>query len=127
MIPVRAGQTVSLTLSATDPDAGQALRFSTDATAVVPGLELTTSARRRPGLPGRCYATLPLGRYTATVAVFDDGCPINASEEQTFVFLVSAPGTTLAGRPPYPRRRSSIPPCHSGSRCSFRRPPQARP
>ncbi len=43
-------------------------------------------------------ATLPPGRYTATVAVFDDGCPLNASEEQTFSFLVSAPGTALADR-----------------------------
>lgn len=47
-------------------------------------------------------ATLPPGRYTATVAVFDDGCPLNASEEQTFSFLVSVPGTPLAGRPALP-------------------------
>lgn len=50
----------------------------------------------------RWPATLPPGRYTATVAVFDDGCPLNADEEQTFSFLVSAPGTTLADRPALP-------------------------
>jgi len=46
----------------------------------------------------RLPATLPPGRYTATVAVFDNSCPLNASEEQTFSFLVLAPGTTLADR-----------------------------
>jgi len=50
----------------------------------------------------RLPATLPPGRYTATVAVFDDGCPLNASEEQTFSFLVSAPSTALADRPALP-------------------------
>ena len=102
VIPVRAGQAVSLTLSAADPDAGQALRFSTDATAVVPGLSLTTLNATQARLTWQVPATLPPGRYTATVAVFDDGCPLNASEEQTFVFLVSAPGTTLAARPALP-------------------------
>ena len=102
VIPVRAGQAVSLTLSATDPDAGQALRFSTDATAVVPGLSLTTLGPTQAQLTWQVPATLPPGRYTATVAVFDNGCPLNASEEQTFVFLVSAPGTALAGRPALP-------------------------
>jgi len=54
------------------------------------------------GVFARLPATLPPGRYTATVAVFDDGCPLNASEEQTFSFLVSAPSTALADRPALP-------------------------
>ena len=102
VIPVRAGQAISLTLSAADPDAGQALRFSSDAPGVVPGLNLVTLGATQARLTWQVPATLPPGRYTATVAVFDNGCPLNASEEQTFVFLVSAPGTALAGRPALP-------------------------
>lgn len=100
VIPVRAGETVSLTLSAADPDAGQALRFSSDATSVVPGLSLTTLGATQAHLTWQVPTTLPPGRYTATVAVFDNGCPLNASEEQTFSFLVSA--RTLADRPALP-------------------------
>ncbi len=99
---MRAGQAISLTLSAADPDAGQALRFSSDATGVVPGLSLTTLSPTQAQLTWQVPATLPPGRYTATVAVFDNGCPLNASKEQTFVFLVSAPGAALAGRPALP-------------------------
>lgn len=102
VIPVRAGQAVSLTLSATDPNAGQALRFSSDATAVVPGLSLTTLGATQARLTWQVPATLLPGRYTATVAVFDDGCPLNASEEQTLSFLVVAPGTALASRSALP-------------------------
>ncbi|AMR28695.1 hypothetical protein A0257_17365 [Hymenobacter psoromatis] len=99
VVPVQA---VSLTLSAADPDAGQSLRFSTDATAVVPGLSLITLGATQARLTWQVPATLPPGRYTATVAVFDNGCPLNASEEQTFSFLVSAPGTALADHPALP-------------------------
>ena len=102
VIPVRAGQVVSLTLSAADPDAGQVLRFSTDATNVVPGLRLTTLSATQARLTWAVPAKLPPGRYTATVAVFDDGCPLNASEEQTFSFLVLGPGAPLAARPALP-------------------------
>jgi hypothetical protein len=100
VIPVQAGQTVSLALSAADADAGQALRFSSDATSVVPGLSLTTLGATQARLTWQVPATLPPGRYTATVAVFDNGCPLNASEEQTFSFLVSA--RTLASHPALP-------------------------
>ena len=101
VIPVRAGQAVSLTLSAADPE-GQALRFSTDATSVVPGLRLTTLGATQAQLTWQVPATLPPGRYTATVAVFDNGCPLNASEEQTFVFQLGDPGAALADRPALP-------------------------
>ncbi|MGI4739459.1 MAG: hypothetical protein ACRYG7_30200 [Janthinobacterium lividum] len=100
VIPVQAGQAVSLTLSAADADAGQALRFSSDATSVVPGLSLTTLGATQASLTWQVPATLPPGRYTATVAVSDNGCPLNASEEQTFSFLVTA--RTLASHPALP-------------------------
>jgi hypothetical protein len=69
---------------------------------VVPGLSLVTLGATQARLTWQVPATLPPGRYTATVAVFDDGCPLNASEEQTFSFLVAAPGTPLADRPALP-------------------------
>lgn len=98
VVSVPAGQSVSLLLSATDPDAGQALRFSSDATAIIPGLSLTAVGATQARLTWQVPASLPPGRYTATVAVFDDSCPANASEEQTFSFRVTA-AQPLAAHP----------------------------
>ena len=89
LIQVKPGQTISMLLSATDPDAGQALSFSSQAPDVVPGLSLTTVNATQARLTWRVPAYLPLGRYTATVAVLDNGCPLHASEEQTLTFLVT--------------------------------------
>ncbi|MGI4884308.1 MAG: hypothetical protein ACRYFR_05050 [Janthinobacterium lividum] len=97
LVRVRAGQTVVLALDAADPDAGQALSFTSDAAGAVPGLGLQTLGPTRAQLTWQVPAALPPGRYTATVAVTDDGCP-SASEEQTLAFLVTA-ATTLATRP----------------------------
>jgi hypothetical protein len=87
-IAVRPGQTVDLTLSATDPDAGQHLRFSSEATNIIPGLSLTTLNATQARLTWQVPASLPLGFYTATIAVFDDGCP-NSTVEQTLYFRVT--------------------------------------
>ncbi len=97
LVQVKPGQTVSLLLSATDPDAGQALSFSSQAPDVVPGLSLATVSATQARLTWRVPADLPLGRYTATVAVLDNGCPLHASEEQTLTFLVT--NQVLATRP----------------------------
>lgn len=88
-IRVQPGQTVALALGATDPDAGQSLRFASQATGIIPGLSLQTTGATTAQLTWQVPATLPLGRYTATVAVLDNGCP-NASEEYTFAFWVAA-------------------------------------
>jgi hypothetical protein len=96
-IAVRPGQTTSLLLTAADPDAGQSLRFSSEATGVIPGLSLATVSGTQARLTWQVPASLPPGRYTATVAVQDDGCPLNASTEQTISFIVA--NTTLATRP----------------------------
>ncbi|MGI4862572.1 MAG: T9SS type A sorting domain-containing protein [Janthinobacterium lividum] len=97
LIAAQPGQTVTVALQATDPDAGQAIRFVSEALAVVPGLSLTrigtTNAAQ---LTWQVPATLPPGRYSIPVAVFDDGCPFNASEERTLVFVVGS--TALAAR-----------------------------
>jgi hypothetical protein len=94
-IRVPPGQAVALALEAADPDAGQALRFESQAPGIIPGLSLQTTGATSAQLTWQVPATLPPGRYTATVAVLDNGCP-NASEEYTFSFLVSA--TALAMR-----------------------------
>ncbi|MGI4862570.1 MAG: hypothetical protein ACRYFZ_01510 [Janthinobacterium lividum] len=95
-IRVQPGQAVTLALEAADPDAGQTLRFESQAPGAMPGLSLTTTGATSALLTWQVPATLPLGRYTATVAVLDNGCP-NASEEYTFVFLVAP--QALAARP----------------------------
>lgn len=87
-ITVRPGQTVSLTLTATDPDAGQQVRFSSEATSIIPGLSLATLNATQARLNWQVPASLPVGFYTATVAAFDDGCP-NSSVEQTLYFRVT--------------------------------------
>ena len=99
-IRVQPGQTVSLTLGTADPDAGQALRFASDAPSIIPGLSLTTTGASQARLTWQVPASQPLGRYTATVAVLDDGCPTNASEEQTISFWVT--NQVLASHPAQP-------------------------
>ncbi len=87
-IRVQPGQTVTLGLDAADPDAGQALRFESQAPGIIPGLSLQTTGATTALLTWQVPASLPPGRYTATVAVLDNGCP-NASEEYTFTFVVA--------------------------------------
>lgn len=97
-IRVQPGQTVALTLGASDADGGQNLRFASEAPDLIPGLRLQTSGATSAQLTWQVPSTLPPGRYTATVAVLDDGCP-TASEEYTFVFRVAAqPLASRAGR-----------------------------
>lgn len=96
VIRVQPGQTVSLTLAATDPDAGQVLRFESQAPGVVPGFTLRTTSGTTAQVSWQVPADLPLGRYYVPVAVLDNGCP-NASEEQTLTFLVTR--QVLADRP----------------------------
>ncbi|QKG57526.1 hypothetical protein GKZ68_13390 [Hymenobacter sp. BRD128] len=95
-INIRAGQTVDLTLTAADPDAGQHLRFSSEATGIVPGLSLAALTATQARLTWRVPASLPPGFYTVTIAVFDDGCP-NSTVEQTLYLRVT--NQTLATRP----------------------------
>lgn len=96
-IMVRPGQTTSLLFTAADPDAGQALRFSSEATGIIPGLSLATVSGTQARLTWQVPANIPPGRYTATVAVQDNGCPLNASAEQTISFVVA--NLALATRP----------------------------
>lgn len=89
VVVVRPGQAVSLTLTATDPDAGQALRFSSESPTIIPGLLVQTVGATQAQLTWQVPTNLPPGRYTASIAAFDNGCPINGSVEQTIAFLVA--------------------------------------
>lgn len=106
-VAVRPGQTASLLLNATDPDVGQTLRFSSSATSIMPGLSLATVSGTQARLTWQVPASLPPGRYTATIAVQDDGCPLNASEEQTISFIVT--NQVLASRPATDAATSAFP------------------
>ena len=96
LIRVQPGQTVTLGLTAADPDAGQVLRFESQSPGIIPGFSLQTTSATTAQVTWQVPASLPPGRYTAAVAVLDNGCP-NASEDYTFTFLVSA--QPLADRP----------------------------
>jgi len=87
---------VTLGLTAADPDAGQVLRFESQSPGIIPGFSLQTTGATTAQATWQVPASLPPGRYTAAVAVLDNGCP-NASEDYTFTFLVAA--QPLATRP----------------------------
>ncbi|WP_460623158.1 hypothetical protein [Hymenobacter tenuis] len=89
VIRVNPGQKVSLTLTASDADAGQKLRFVSDAPEVVPGATLQTLNATQARLTWTVPSTLPMGRYRLAVGVADDSCPLNASEVRTITFLVT--------------------------------------
>jgi hypothetical protein len=102
VIRVNPGQTITLNLNATDPDAGQTLRFISNIPDIVPGATFKTINATQASLTWAVPANLPLGRYRLTVAVADDGCPINSSEVRTITVLVT--NQVLAattGRPLY--------------------------
>jgi hypothetical protein len=96
-IRIQPSQLVTVTLQATDPDAAQTLRFASSATQVVPGLSLTrVGTTNGVQLAWQVPAALPPGRYAVPVAVLDNGCPYNASDERTLTFVVGS--TALATR-----------------------------
>jgi hypothetical protein len=96
-IAVQPGQTVNVLLQATDPDAGQTLRFASEAPNVVPGLSLTRiGTTNSEQLTWQVPATLPPGRYRIAVGVLDNGCTVSGSEERTLTFVVG--NTALATR-----------------------------
>jgi hypothetical protein len=67
---------------------------------------LATPNATQANLTWQVPASLRSGRYTATVAVLDNGCPL-ASEEQTLSFLVRM--QVLANRPAFVGAASAFP------------------
>ncbi|PJJ54968.1 putative Ig domain-containing protein [Hymenobacter chitinivorans] len=108
LIPVAAGQTITLTLSATDPDAGQTTRISSDVASSIPGASFQTLTNGRGQLTWQVPATLKPGRYRCTVTVADNAnCPFSGSEVRTLTFQVS--GTTLATKAASPQILTAFP------------------
>ncbi|WP_167855460.1 T9SS type A sorting domain-containing protein [Hymenobacter fodinae] len=102
IIKVNPGRTVALTLTASDTDTGQKLRFVSDVPTIVPGTAIQTLNATQARLTWAVPTNLPFGRYRLTVAVADDGCPLNASEVRTITFLVTDQVlATTTGRPLY--------------------------
>ncbi|UOG74046.1 hypothetical protein MTX78_18220 [Hymenobacter tibetensis] len=121
-VVVRPGQSVSLTLTATDPDAGQALQLSSDVAAVVPGASFQAQGTNQGVLTWQVPATLPLGRYTVAVTVADNNCLQSGFEVRTLTFLVS--NRTLATQGGRPQVLSAYPlPFHD--RVQFKLPTAA--
>lgn len=89
-IMINPGRKVELKLDATDPNAGSVLRFSSEATAILPGLSLQSLPNNQVRLTWNVPAALPLGRYWIPVAVSDNDSPINGTEVRTLTVLVTS-------------------------------------
>ncbi|HEX8506524.1 MAG TPA: hypothetical protein VF630_14250 [Hymenobacter sp.] len=89
IIPVNPGQAVSLTLTATDPDAGQALILGSDVAGMVPGTVFQSVGNGQGIFTWQVPTTLPVGRYAFTVAATDNACPVYGSGVVTLTFLVT--------------------------------------
>jgi hypothetical protein len=97
-IVVQRGQNIALTLTAADPDAGQAVQISSDVAAIIPGASFQLQGTSQAVLSWQVPATLPAGRYSFTVTVADNNCPTSGSEVRTINFLVSAQALATASR-----------------------------
>ncbi|MBB4600202.1 hypothetical protein HNQ93_000318 [Hymenobacter luteus] len=95
-IPVNPGQTVELTLTATDPDAGQQLTFSSLTpmlysalypSASFPTIQKLSATQAR--LTWQIPASLPVGRYQFGLAVTDDFCQQYGQEIRPITFVVT--------------------------------------
>ncbi|GGE95952.1 hypothetical protein GCM10011383_03390 [Hymenobacter cavernae] len=109
VIPVNPGQLVSLTLTATDPDAGQTLKLSSDVAAIIPGAGFQTLINNQAQLSWQVPAQLPLGRYSFTVTVRDNSCPVNGSEVRTITFLVTDKVLATRSREPLAQPAFPVP------------------
>ncbi|MDU0371872.1 T9SS type A sorting domain-containing protein [Hymenobacter endophyticus] len=118
-IPINPGQTVDLTLTGTDPDAGQQLRFSSSTpllysalypSVTFPSIQSVAASQAR--FTWQVPTSLPLGRYTFSVTVNDDSCPQNGREIRAITIEVTnrvitgsaAPRATLLTAYPTPFR-----------------------
>ncbi|MCC3159139.1 hypothetical protein LJ737_17995 [Hymenobacter sp. 15J16-1T3B] len=88
-LAVAPGQNVTLTFTGSDPDAGQALRLSSDVATLLPG------ATFQPNLVSptaqfswQVPATAPNGTYAFAVRVTDNACPLNGTEVRTVMLRV---------------------------------------
>lgn len=107
VVPANTGQTVTLQVTATDPDAGQVAQLSSEAGGIVPGVTFQNQGNGRGLLTWQVPALLPAGRYYLTVQATDNACPAIGVSVLTIPFAVTQ--QMLAARPrqalaqaPYP-------------------------
>ncbi|TGE22145.1 hypothetical protein E5K00_18010 [Hymenobacter aquaticus] len=100
-IDVATGELISLNLTATDPDAGQTVRLSSDVASVIPGASFQPTGPNQGRLTWSVPTSLPSGLYSFTVTLADNGCPLNGTEVRTVIFRVSriVLGTTPGRQP----------------------------
>ena len=107
-IPVSPGQTLALTVSATDADAGQVLALSSQVPAVIPGATFQDLGNGQGLLTWQVPATQPLGRYALTATATDNACPVPGAEVLTVPVVVTRQALAARARrqplaqPPHP-------------------------
>ena len=95
-IRVNPGQTLALTLTAADVDAGQVLTLGSTAAGTVPGATFQNLGNGQGLLTWQVPANQHAGRYFLTAAATDDACPIAGTEVLTLQVQVTT--QTLATR-----------------------------
>jgi len=106
IIPVVAGEPVSVVLTATDANAGQALTLTLDYNAT-PGTALQNLGGGQARLTYTPALNLPDGLYRVAVTAEDNACPIKGLETQVVTFRVS--GAPLATRSAAPLAVAAFP------------------
>ena len=99
-IRVAPGQTVALLLTATDPDAGQALTLSSNVAGLVPGATFQPQGNGQGLLTWQVPGALPPGRYFLTVSAHDNACPTPGASVLTLSFLVTPQALATRARRP---------------------------
>ena len=109
-IRANPGQTLSLALTAIDPDAGQRLRLLSKVDGIVPGATFQDLGNGQGRLTWQVPATQSLGRYVLTVTVVDDACPVPGAEVLTVPVLVTQQALAAQlGRQPLAQRPFPMP------------------
>lgn len=106
-IRVNPGQTLVLTLTAADADAGQTLALTSIVPGIVPGTTFQDLGNGQAQLTWQVPATLPLGHYALPVTATDNACPAPGFGVVTVPFLVTRQVLATHARqalaqPPFP-------------------------
>ena len=99
-VRVAPGQTVALLLTATDPDAGQALTLSSNVAGLVPGATFQPQGNGQGLLTWQVPGALPPGRYFLTVSAHDNACPTPGASVLTLSFFVTPQALATRARRP---------------------------
>lgn len=97
IIPVLAGEPVSVLVSATDANAGQVLALNLDYNAT-PGATLQNLGNGQARLTFTPPLALPTGLYRVTITAEDNACPIKGIDSQTLTFRVTGTSSPLSTR-----------------------------